>query len=247
MSASFHEWYGNYPSVDEAKRALLELRDDVLAAAPELQRFARSELAHRVSSGDYLCFTARGRACEVSFHGNNQLPDATFWWGDDQLFQFQPIDSSQLAAVLKRWLGDQSPLSAMRKEFTWLELEEVADSFENGNPLEASFVQSWDFIEDYFSEDWCTFTGAVLNVIHAMRAAGYDRVLRADQSMRSLVLSRSRRQGFRMGQALVWFDFHEELMDVHARFAGESLKGHPREFTEDVRRLLDALAELDIE
>ncbi len=124
-----------------------------------------------------------------------------------------------------------------------------------GNPIEGEFIQSWDFIEEYFGQDWCTFSDPVLKMIRAMRKAGYDHVLRAGQSMRSLVLSRSRRHGQLMENAFLWFDFRDESMDVYARSAGQArfaqaeliLKDQPLQFTKDVRRLADALVEVDIE
>jgi hypothetical protein len=240
-------FYRRYSFVDKTKRALCQLRDDVFAAAPVLQRSASCQLEHRGADIFYLRFRVGERACEISFYGKNALPDAKFSWDDCQLFQFQPEDHAQLASVLTRWLCDQAPPSAIRMDFPWLHIGELADYYESGTPVEGEFVQSWDFIEEFYREDWCNFSIAVLDMIHAMRIAGYDRVLRAGQSMSSLGLSRSRRHGLKGEQASLWFEFHPPVMDVHATFAGGGLKNHPIQFTEEVERLMAVLVDVEID
>lgn len=239
--------YACYPFVDQAKRALCQLRDNVFDAASVLQQSASCQLEHQIADIYYLRFRAGDRSCEISFDGKNPLPDAKFSWDDCQLFQFQPGDHGPLASVLTRWLCDETPPSAMRTAFPWLRIGALADYYEGGNPIEGEFLRSWDRIEEFYREPWCEFPNAVLELIHAMRSAGHDRVLRAGQAMWSLGLSRSRRHGLRSGQASLWFDFLPPVMDVHAEFAGGGLKDHPIQFTEEVRRLLDALVAVEVD
>ena len=239
--------HARYPFVDQTKRALSQLRDDVIASAPALLHSTQCELQHKMADIYYLRFKTDERSCEISYYGKNELPDAKFSWDGCQLFQYQPDDKPQLAWVLKRWLCDRSPPSAMRKEFAWLEIGELADYYENGKPIEGEFIRSWDFIEKFYQEDWCRFSDAVLAMIRAMRQAGYDRVLRAGQSLSSLALSRCRRHGLRAKQACIWFEFHAPVMNVHADFAGTALKKHPIEFSKEVQELVDALVEVAID
>ncbi len=239
--------YEKYAFVDKARRTLLQLRDDVLAATPELGRRAQHELRYQMYSYHYLLFTSGDRACEISLRAHNELPDAEFLWDECPLFGFQPIETSQFAAVLKRWLCDRSPPSAIREAFPWIKIGELADYYETGRPIEGEFIQSWNSVEEYYAQDWCTYSDAVLGMIHTLREAGYDRVLRAGQSFTSFVLSRSRRHGLRIGQASVYFEFREPVMDVHANFMGEVLKAQPIGFSKDLQRLVDALVELDVD
>ena len=236
-----------YPFVDKTKRGLCQLRDDVFAAAPVLQRSTDCQLEHRIADIHYLHFRAGDRSCEISFFGKNRLPDAKFSWDDCQLFQFQADDHARLATVLTRWLCERAPPSSMRTEFPWLHIDKLADYHEVGNSIEGEFIQSWDRIEEFYRDDWCNFSDTVLDLIRAMRIAGYDRVLRAGQSLSSLGLSRSRRHGLRSGQPSLWFEFHPPLMDVLASFAGGGVSDHPIQFTQDVRRLIDALVEIEID
>ncbi len=241
------ELHGKFAFVDKTKRSLTQLRDDVLSAEPDLKIAASCALDHKIADIHYLQFEGNERSCEISFYGKNELPDAKFSWDDCQLFQFQPDDAKQLASVLKQWLCDRSPPSVMRSEFPWLKIGKLADYYENGNPVEGEFIESWDSIEDFYREEWCTFSKPVLAMIHTMRSAGYDRVLRAGQSLSSLGLSRSRRHGLRSNQASLWFNFHKGRMDVHASFSGDTLKGHPLQFTEEVRHMVEALVMIAID
>ena len=108
-------------------------------------------------------------------------------------------------------------------------------------------MRSWDAIEQYYSEDAGDYYKAVRDLIHAMREAGYDRLLRAGQSMASFGLSRSRSQGLRDGQPRMWFDIGSTEMDVDANFASGSLQQHPIQLTEEVSQLLEALAKHEID
>jgi len=189
--------HDRFPVVDKTKRALCRIRDDVLAAVPEGRQCCYPELRHLIADIYHLRFRAKDRACEVSFYGKNEGPDARFSWGDCQLFEFQPDDNRTLAAVLKRWLCDRLQPSAMRTEFAWLKIGRLADYYENDRPLEGEFIQSWDYIEEFYRHGCFTFSDSVLAMIGAMRRAGYDRLLRAGQSMSCLGLSRSRRHGLR--------------------------------------------------
>jgi hypothetical protein len=112
--------YARYPFVDKEKRALLQLRDDVLAAAPALRDSTNCELVTQFADIVGLHWAAGDRSCGISFFGENPLPDAKFAQNDSELFEFQPSDPSQLVPVLSRWLVDQASPSAMQAEFPWL-------------------------------------------------------------------------------------------------------------------------------
>jgi hypothetical protein len=58
----------------------------------------------------------------------------------------------------------------MRKDFPWLQIDELADYYEAGKPIEGEFIQSWNSIESFYRQDWCKFSEAVLAMNHAVRA-----------------------------------------------------------------------------
>src|SRR5215213_153188 len=69
---------------------------------------------------------------------------------------------------------------------------------------ENDFRESWDKVEEFYV-DLLTYKGwdyvkPVQDLIKHLRALGYDKLLRAGQSIHILVLSRSRNWGLRDGQ-----------------------------------------------
>ncbi len=239
--------HSKYDFVDRTKRALTKIRDAIKAEVPDLRDISNTTLHCHAGDIYSLRFRLDDRSCEVSFYGTNEHPDAKFSWDECHLFGFRADDISQLTAVLENWLCFRSTPSSMRVNFPWLQIGELADYYENGSPIEGEFIQSWDRIEDFYKEDWCKFSDSVLALIRAMRDAGYDRLLRAGQSMSSLGLSRARRHGLTRDQHRLWFHFHNSVMDVHADFSDPGLKNHPLEFTDDVQKLVKTLASYDIE
>lgn len=241
------ELQDSFPFVDQTKRSLSQLLEKVIAAEPDLKTDTKIELRHMIADIYDLKFVANERSCEISYNGKKELPDVKFSWDKCQLFEFPVDQASRLAPVLKLWLCDQTAPSMMRIEFPWLTIGPLADYYENGNPIEGEFLLSWDSIEKFYSQDWCTFSEPLLTMIHAMRSAGYDRLLRVGQSLSSLGLSRSRRYGLRSDQASLWFNFRKDRMDVQAGLNGETLKDHPIQFTEEVRRMVDGLVMIEID
>lgn len=208
------EMYCRYSFIDEKRRALEWIRDEAIAAEPELQRTSVAELIRHAGDICTLLFRGSGRSCKVSFYGKGKWPDAKFSWDECQLFQYQPKDTAQFAAVLKAWICDWLMPSAMRSEFPWLTIGELADYYEAGSPVEGEFIKSWDGMEEFYEDTRCPFSAEVKHFMCAMRDKGYDRTLRAGQSLWSLILSRSRRHGMRGDQPSVVFQFHENGMIV---------------------------------
>jgi hypothetical protein len=172
------------------------------------------EVRHDMSDLYRLWFTTADRSCEVSFYGDNESPDAKFHWDGCELFQFMVRDTAAFAAALARWLCDRAMPSALQAEFPWLQIGPLADAYEAGRGIEGEFLESWDGIERHFAHEYGPGP-RVLALIAAIRAAGYDRKLRAGQSMYTLIVSRSRRHGLRRGQPSVAFEFEGEGMQVY--------------------------------
>lgn len=108
--------------------------------------------------------------------------------------------------------------------------------------VEGEFLCSWDWIQEFYSadlKDW-TFSGAMLRLLTELRLAGYDRRLRAGQSMYTLVLSRSRRHGLRAEQPFLAVVIHEKGVTVHF---GEERREMPRaSLSPELKEFLDRLA-----
>ncbi|TWU28987.1 DsbA family protein [Novipirellula artificiosorum] len=189
------------------------LKDVLYGVSPHLQLSIASEFVG--TWNQHLKFTGHHRSCLLVPDDRVSLPSARFFWDNSFLFSFDVDDTYQLAIVLNRWLGDNAMPSALRKEFPWLEIGTLADYYEQGRPVEGEFLQSWDemlnefyglpaeLVEGHFAVNAC-------RLLTAMRSRGYDRRLRAGQSLWTLILSRSRRHGLREEQQAIAFMFHEE-------------------------------------
>ncbi len=77
------------------------------------------------------------------------------------------------------------------------------------NPLDRDFIQSWERMEEFFG--WMLarvpWKDRVLQFIAELRQAGYDRKLRAGQTIDIFIVSRSRHHGLRPDQSRVAFYF----------------------------------------
>jgi hypothetical protein len=242
--------YERFPFVDREKRVLSSIREDLLERVPELTQSAPSVLRCRIGDRFELSFEGGDRSCQLSFCGNNEFPVADFQWDKCPLFCFNADDRGRLADVLKRWLFDKAMPSAIRAEFPRIQIGELADYYERGRPIEGEFIMSWNGIERLYNEmganvDW-PFLPKVRQFIAALRDKGYDRSLRAGQSMMSLIVSRSRRHGLRMNQPRIAFCFGNKGMTAHITPDGRKLHGEI-EVTEAICSLLDRLAAADID
>ena len=227
-NGSVERLYQQFSFVDQNKRALLHIRNIVVEQVPGLAAPDATRLESQVADIYYLWFHQHSRSTKVSFYGKNKHPDAVFCWEMSPLFEFRAKNTSRLASVIRRWVQDAAPPSQMRQEFPWLKIGELADYYEQGQPLLGEFLNSWDSIEKFYNYSGPhAFLPAARHVVAQMRAKGYDRTLRAGQSMWTLILSRSHRHGLQGHQPWISFDFAEEGMDVRA--AIES--GKPKHFS----------------
>ncbi len=204
---SVPELHHGHAFVDRSKRALAVIAAKSVALHPALLRSAPPVIKPGGSDINYLWFRSATRSCELSFWGDKPHPDAKFHWDECKLFEFPVSDISRLGAVLKRWLIDESPPSVMRAEFPWLEIGPLADYYEQGNPIEGEFLQSWERIERFYQERSFPHAAELKSFIAEMREQGFDRSLRAGQSMDTMVLSRARRHGLEEEHPWVSFSF----------------------------------------
>jgi hypothetical protein len=200
--------YNSFAFVDHWKRRLLGIRESILQCAPSLDN--GSELKYWGSGIYYLWFRYKTRSAQISYYGKNEAPDASCQWDDCELFRFHAVDAQFLANVLKRWLCDDTKPSDMRKEFPALSIGKLADYYEAGNPIEGEFTDSWDHIEQFYDQVRFPPKARVFELIKRLREAGYDRTLRAGQSMFTFIVSRSRRHGLHPEQSRINFEFQSE-------------------------------------
>jgi hypothetical protein len=83
--------------------------------------------------------------------------------------------------------------------------------------IEEEFLESWDFIERFVADlsaypDYKSGK-QMLELITRLRALGYDRKLRAGQSLTTLILSRSRKHGS-LEKAHLSFEYDPDGMTI---------------------------------
>jgi hypothetical protein len=208
--------------VDQQKRSLESIAAKAIAVCPELGKITR-ELQHNTCDLYDLWFRANDRSCRIYFYGNNAHPDAIFHWDGCRMFSIRTGDFAQVALLLKRWIHDYVLPSVLKTEFPWIELDKVARYYELGRKIEGEFIQSWDEIEKFYERMSLPQAAAIRALIATMRDKGYDQVLRAGQSLYTLILSRSRRHGLRATQPHVAFHFREGGMDVCSANLSENI------------------------
>ena len=230
---------------DDVRRRLSELRAKLFVNDPVLESGVESEIEDRGGGYHILHFRLHDRECVVE--SGDGIVYAAFVWENNPLFANQFQETTSLSKLLKRWVADRAMPSEIRREFPDIEIDGLADYYERGVPLEGEFVRSWDAMEMFFREDGGDFFENARDFIRTLREAGYDRVLRAGQSMSIMGLSRSHEQGLSDDQPRLWFAFNRDDMDVDANYGLGHLKGHPIELTDEVRALLDILAKQEFE
>jgi hypothetical protein len=221
---------------------------ELVESHPELGQQVSSEIRHVGCDLFELWFNASDRSCRIYHYGRNQFPDAVFHWDGCELLRIRTGDTTRLAAMLEQWLCDQAMPSEMAADFPEAEVEPVARYYEEGRPVEGEFITSWDRIEHFYEELQFPCSGQVLSLIARIRQAGYDKTLRAGQSLWSLVVSRSRRHGLREDQPSITFTFTRNGMEVYSDVdRRERLFFSCLEFSPAVDDLLNSLATKDID
>lgn len=120
-----------------------------------------------------------------------------------------------------------------------------------GDSVEAHFQLSWDMMEAYYEGLRALEHLDPLRVFfHELREAGYDRKLRAGQSLHALGLSRSREHGLREGQSHLYLEPEEDgRVKVQGVLDGTKYRFGPVPctFGARIRRAIEALAGLPID
>jgi hypothetical protein len=82
--------------------------------------------------------------------------------------------------------------------------------------LADDFARSWIRIEEFFGRALppSAWKDYLLDFVRQLRRDGYDRKLRAGQSLFAFTVSRSRRHGLRPDQPWIAFLFHDSVMEM---------------------------------
>lgn len=208
------EFYARHAEVDFSKRAAAALHEQLRVASPVLASAEHCDLHE-----DQLRFRNGDRTASVGFpqpavglplRTRKSSCLAILAWDRCELLTWGFDDVNQLTRLLQRWVLDRALPSQLEREFAGIEFNKFAKYYENGNPVEGEFIESWNSIQKGYAEFQRPFVPAALQLLAEMRSRGFDRTLRVGTSLYSIFVSRSRRHGMRDEQPCICFSFTDE-------------------------------------
>jgi hypothetical protein len=152
-----------------------------------------------------------------------------------------------LADVLKKWLIDEIEPTKLENEYDWIEVGQLAKYYENGEGLKGEFIESWNSIEKFYERINENFTPKVLNLVRELREKGFDKKLRAGQSLYTFMLSRSKNHGLTQDQNFiaVTFRIDKDKMIVTGKENNELLVSKVK-ISDELEKLFENLAKEEI-
>lgn len=211
--------YKKFSFIDRSKRDVIKIYKELVTTDSSLSKLVKIE---RCFSDYQLWFKSDDRAVYIGYNHQNKILDASCRGDNALLFKLKTQDRKSLAKLLKRWLCDRALPSQIQTEFPIVKIDNLADFYEKNNLIEGEFLQSWNSIENFYQNNR-TFLGSeltdlMIEFIHSLQKAGYDRYLRAGQSLYYLNLSRSQNPGsLGCSHISFWGDYYQDQVEGEKR------------------------------
>jgi len=248
QGSNLNEMYKLFEFIDYSKRFLSKIMDSFANQYPDCVQKIDIKLNQNFAGNFHLELETKDRFCKVYLWGEDKTPTYDFYWHDCLLFSCSEKDTASLLLMMKLWLYDYYMPSQLEKDFPWLDTGKLAKYYEEGRGIEGEFILSWDHIEEFYGRQnsFILNPDEILKFIAQLRERGYDKTLRAGQSMPTFIVSRARRHGH-MTQYIA-FDFFENGMKVTAKLDSEKRFSLPNiELTPQVEELLKQLEAKELE
>jgi hypothetical protein len=220
--------YQKHPIVDKSKRDLTNLHQAINNLDPAFSQKTDHQLSPYNNDICELTFSHENRSCVISATDQFQKHLVSFRVDHVQICSFRENDPKIIVQALNFWLLEQFSPIMLGRRFDGLTFSEIAIYYELGRPVIGEFIQSWKHTKQTF-QFHCLHSDSLeaaqaSGLLTKMCEAGYDKTLRAGQSMMTLILSRSRRHGLQKGQPCIYFDFHSNEINVCCRFPSEDVQ-----------------------
>lgn len=240
--------YEHFEFVDREKRALINIKADIISFYPELLNAEKIEIIDDHFYSYHLQVESKERSCRIYVNGYTGESVYKFKWDGTFIFETLIPDTARMGLLIKQWVIDAEKPSVLKTIFTDIDFGELADYFEKGNPLEGEFLLSWDGVEEFFKEVNFPIQPGIMQLIKTMREKGFDKTLRAGTSLYDLLLSRSRRHGLNQEQPYVRFSFEyiKSVMEVRT-WKKEVLTFDAVTYTEDIETILKTLEQQPVD
>lgn len=244
LNKSKSELYANFPFVDKGIRAIKEFEQNWLTEYPNLKNTNRVIDNHgsgiirfEINNDDKACwFTTTGESKEL-----------LFGFSIDECLLFESVaENDEIAEVLNRFLIKKENLSSLSKEFSWIISNDLVIAYENGNGVEGEFIESWNSIIRFYKGIEGDYINDVLSFISNLRSKGFDKTLRAGQSLYTFILSKSRRHGLAENQKYLAFSFQKDKMIIRNN-KNEEMSFNKIELNSEIENLLNTLNQQSIQ
>lgn len=246
-NATLNNLYSHFPFIDEKKRKLENIRTEIITANPLLSANSPKVVEEQFSSYS-LWFKNENRGCRIYYYGYEQNPRYIFYWDDCVIFETSDLDKDKLGLLVNRWVHEKASPSILAKAYPGIDFGKLGEYYEKGKGVEGEYVLSWDRIEAFYEDIDLNRRDEVIELIKRIRSEGFDRTLRAGQSLYTLILSRSRRHGLRENQDSISFSFNFIKSAMEVRMGDSTkLEFDKIEYNDKIERLLKQLEQLPID
>lgn len=242
QNKTLNELYSKFDFIDEKKRQLEKIRAGINKLSPQLATISQNSVVEESFSFYSLWFGNDNRNCRIYYYGYEPNPRYIFKWDDCVIFETSSSDIKRISTLITKWVFDKAMPSTLKVEFPEIDFGKLAEYYEKGNGIEGEFILSWDEIEKFYCEMNIGKKNEILQLIKKMRGKGFDRTLRAGQSLYTFILSRSRRQGLRANQDSVSFSFEfiESVMEVQTQ-KGQKITFDKIEYNDTIENILKTI------
>jgi hypothetical protein len=243
----FEFLYKHFEFVDREKRALLNIKADIISFYPEVLNAEKIEVIDDHFYSYHLQVEHKERSCSIYVNGYTGESVYKFRWDGTFIFETLIPDTARMGLLVKQWVIDAEKPSVLKTIFTDIDFGKLAEDFEKGSPLEGEFLKSWDRVEEFFKEVNLPIQPDIMQLIKTMREKGFDKTLRAGTSLYDLLVSRSRRHGLKSEQPYVRFSFYyiKSIMEVQA-WKEKALSYDAVTYTNDIETILKTLEQQSV-
>jgi len=221
-----------------------ELEENWLIKCPNLENTNRVIDNHGSGIIRYEINNA-DRACSFTTTGESKVQSIGFSIDQCMLFESE-AKNDEIAEVLNRFLIKKENLSSISKDFNWIISNDLVQAYENGNGIEGEFIESWNSITTFYEQINEDYINDVLSFISDLRSKGFDKTLRAGQSLYTFILSKSRRHGLTENQKHLTFSFQKDKMIIRDN-KDEEMSFNKIELNSEVESLINSLNQQIIE
>jgi hypothetical protein len=236
--------YDKHSFVDYNKRAINGFEEKLITVQPKLKE-ADFLLESPFGSDlhDYS-ITYKDRSCILI-----ELSDKikfSFQWDDCTLFEVENKDVHLISNLINDWILLRLNPSELEKKHDWIKTGRLAAYYENNDGITGEFIDSWDKIEEFYKRINEPFSPKVLHLISRIREQGFDKTLRAGQSLYNMLISRSRRHGLEDRHVSIMFSYPNNRLEI-TNIDGELHKFRKIKYNKEIESFLKELEKIPID